>query len=99
MDRPKPTESEMWRLINQTELRKDQIRHLDDFKSSAVNFKIALWNPDTNGVRYLKALIYNLCKLLSHENRKRMLNIKNRHVGKPFAVRYDGMEICLDYLQ
>lgn len=72
---------------------------LANFKSGPINAKIALWDPQTNGVRYVKALIHNHCVALSDENRRRMSSIKNREVGNPITVRFNGEEICLDYLQ
>ena len=98
-DSRKPTESALWKFVNQTYITKDQIQDLTNFKSSSVNFKIALWNPHTNAVRYLKAIIYNLCASLTPENWERITKIENRHIGNPFTVRYNGEEICLDYLQ
>lgn len=95
----KPTQSALWNYINRTQITKEQTADLTNFKSSPVNFKIALWNPQANGIRYLKALTHFLCTSLTPENWERIHRIKNRHVGNPFTVRYDGEEICLDYLQ
>ena len=96
---PKPTESRMWELINQTHITKERIADLTHFKSRDVNFKISLWNPQTNGVRYLKTLIYNICSSLTRENWERLCRITNRNVGNPFTIKYNGEEVCLDYIQ
>lgn len=99
MNSNKTTESALWKLINTSCICPDKIQNLDDFKSSDVNFRIAIWNPQTNGVRYLKALIYNLCAELSQLNRDRLSKIKSRHVGAPISIIYDGQAVCMDYLQ
>lgn len=72
---------------------------LTNLKSGPLNFGIALWDPQKNGTRYLKALLYNLCLSLTPENRERLSRIKNRHVGNPISVRHGGDDICMDYLQ
>ncbi|TRZ49990.1 putative sugar O-methyltransferase [bacterium] len=95
----KTTESALWKLINKSCITPDKIQDLNDFKSSGVNFRIAIWNPQTNGMRYLKTLIYNLCAELSPQNWDRLSKIKNRTVGEPISVTYDGHIVCLDYLQ
>ena len=95
----KPDQSALWDLINRTRITKDTMKDLTDFKSGPINFKIALWNPHTNGVRYLKALLYCLCAVLTDENRERLSRISNRETGNPFTIQYKGERICLDYLQ
>lgn len=91
--------SQLWTYNNNVNITLDAVRDLDNFKSSRVNFKLALWNPRTNGVRYLKALTYTLARRLEAENWQRLHNIANRDVGNPFSVRYNGEMVCLDYLQ
>jgi len=92
-------QSALWKHINETKLAKNQIKTMDNFKSSGVNFKLSLWNPQTNGVRYLKTLIYNLCANLDKNDWKIIRNIRNRNIGDPISVKYNGEDICLDYLQ
>lgn len=92
-------QSPLWTYINQTRITQETSRDLSNFKSGEANFKLALWNPGTNGVRYLKALIYNLCASLSTENWNKLSRIHNREVGNPIAVRYNGELVCMDYLQ
>lgn len=91
-------QSPQWARINRTSLALDGL-DLATFKSSKVNYKISLWNPEANGLRYLKTLIYNLTADLSPENKERLARIRNRHVGAPIAVTMDGDHVCLDYLQ
>ena len=64
----KPGQSPLWAYINQTQITKETIKDLTNFKSGGVNFKIALWDPRVNGVRYLKTLIYNLWVNLTSAN-------------------------------
>lgn len=99
MNSNETTESTLWKLINTSCITPEKIRNLNNFKSSDVNFRIALWNPQTNGMRYLKTLIYNLCAELSPQTRECLSKIKNRNVGGPIAVTYDGQAVCMDYLQ
>ena len=95
----RPSESALWEYNNQTQVTKERALGQSDFKSSSVNFKIALWDTQTNGARYLKSLIHNLCTSLTPENWERITKIPNRHVGNPITVRYNGEDVCLDYLQ
>jgi putative sugar O-methyltransferase len=95
----KPDQSPLWAHINQTQITKETTMDLTNFKSNGVNFKIALWDPQVNGARYLKALIYNLCANLSSDNWSRLRQVRNREVGNPVAVKYNGELVCMDYLQ
>lgn len=72
---------------------------LSSFKSRSVNFKIAFWDPEVNGLRYMKTLIYNLAAGLSDENWTRLRRIGNRTVGDPFTITYNGELVCMDYLR
>lgn len=91
--------SGLWDYINQNNLKLDHTQSIDDFKSNKVNYKISVWNPKTNGLRYLKTLIYNLCQTLTPETWKSLNNIKNRDVGNPINVKFNNEHICMDYLQ
>lgn len=88
--------SALWEHYNTTKLTDES--DLTDFKSSEINFKLALWDPRPNGVRYLKALIHTLCSGLGPENWERLRRIPRRDVGSPITVVYDGEDVCLDYL-
>jgi putative sugar O-methyltransferase len=92
-------QSALWTHNNATQVTEEAVVDLTSFKSSAVNYKLALWDPQVNGVRYLKALIYYLAAHLSAENRTRLRRIHHRETGGPIAVRYDGESVCMDYLQ
>jgi putative sugar O-methyltransferase len=91
--------SDLWETYHRTRITKEASAELDDFKSGDVNFKLGLWNPRTNGVRYLKELIYNLCDRLDEAGWQRLGRISGREVGSPIAVRRNGEMVCLDYLQ
>jgi putative sugar O-methyltransferase len=92
-------ESPLWKRHNSIEVTREAVANLAGFKSSGVNFKIALWDPTVNGMRYLKTLIFNLSADLSDVNRARLRRIAHRDVGDPITITYDGDRICLDYLQ
>lgn len=91
--------SPLWIHNCETRLTKEAVSDLTGFKSGGANFKLALWDPRANGVRYLKALIYNASARLTSESWTRLRRTRNREVGDPIAVRYNGEPICLDYLQ
>lgn len=92
-------QSPQWAHIISTLITENAAADLTNFKTSSINYKMALWDPRPNGVRYLKDLIYNLAMQLSPENRARLRLIRNREVGNPIAVTCAGETICLDYLQ
>lgn len=84
---------------NDVHVTAEAARELDSFKSQPINFKIGFWDPSVNGMRYLKALTYNLAAGLSAESRARLRRIDNRNVGEPITVKYAGDEVCMDYVQ
>lgn len=94
-----PVASGLWRSIHETHLTQERLEDLSGFKSNVVNFRIALWNPYTRGVHYLRTLLYEVCTSLSPENWQRLGKIRNRDFGNPFSVKYNGQEACLDYVQ
>jgi len=94
-----PRQSKLWEHINQTQITKESIEDIENFKSNNVNFKISLWNPKTNGMRYLKTLMYNLASLITSNGWKKIAKIKNRNTGNPITIKYNNEEICMDYMQ
>lgn len=91
--------SALWEVYHETRVTKDASADLSEFKSADVNFKLGLWDPRVNGVRYLKALIYNLAEGVDAAGWERLRRIRNRETGRPIAVRYRGELVCMDYLQ
>ncbi|MDG4817133.1 putative sugar O-methyltransferase [Micromonospora sp. WMMD956] len=91
--------SPLWELYNNTQVTREAVGDLSNFKSSEVNYKLALWDPRVNGVRYLKTLVFTLAAGLSPANWARLRRIANREVGDPFSITYDGEAVCMDYLQ
>ncbi|EEP73342.1 hypothetical protein MCAG_03669 [Micromonospora sp. ATCC 39149] len=91
--------SALWERYNSTQVTEEAADDLTSFKSSDVNYKLALWDPRVSGVRYLKTLIFNLAENLGEANRARLRRIANRDVGDPISVVWDGDRICMDYLQ
>ncbi|HEX6358875.1 putative sugar O-methyltransferase [Actinophytocola sp.] len=83
---------------DQVHVTDEAVAELSSFKAKPINFKIGFWDPEKNGVRYLKALIYNFAAGLSDENWKRLRRINNRGVGEPITITYDGEPVCMDYL-
>lgn len=92
-------QSQQWERINSTHLTRDAVADLRGFKSSDINFKLALWDTRVNGVRYLKALTYNLATGLSERDRARLRRVHHRDVGAPISVTHDGDPVCLDYIR
>jgi putative sugar O-methyltransferase len=91
--------SPLWKDINKKIITKNNIATLDNFKSNEINHRISLWNPQTNGIRYLKSLIYNLSSELSSLDWQKIKKIKNRDIGNPISIKYNNQDICLDYVQ
>jgi putative sugar O-methyltransferase len=91
--------SSLWDTYHRTHITKDSSVDLAGFKSAGVNFKLGLWNPKTNGIRYLKALIYNLADRLDEAGWQRLRRIGGRDTGGPISVRVHGETVCMDYLQ
>lgn len=91
--------SRLWEQVNANDVTAEAARDLSHFRSSRVNFRIALWDPATNGVRYLKYLLFNSCRHLTQGQLRILDRVKNRGVGKPLTVFYRGRDVCLDYLQ
>jgi putative sugar O-methyltransferase len=92
-------QSSQWAHITNTLITEGAAADLSNFKTSSINYKMALWDPQPNGIRYLKELIYNLGVQLTPENRARLHLIRNRDVGNPISVKYAGEALCIDYLQ
>ncbi|MFC6881618.1 MULTISPECIES: putative sugar O-methyltransferase [Actinomadura] len=96
---PSYQSSLQWENISKHWVTEDVSAELADFKSGRPNHKIAIWNPEANGIRYLKTLVYNLASGLGPAEWEKLRRIRNREVGDPFTVTYDGESVCLDYLQ
>jgi putative sugar O-methyltransferase len=97
--RPGFEESMLWKGINRRILGRDALKDIGDFKSSAVNFRIALWDPEKNGMKYLKFLGYMLAQMMSEREIAFLKKTKNRDYGKPISVRNRGLDLCIDYMQ
>ncbi|MCX4660510.1 putative sugar O-methyltransferase [Streptomyces uncialis] len=91
--------SRQWERISRDWVTAEAAVDLTDFKSERPNHKISLWDPGSNGVRYLKTMVHNMATGLSPADWDRLRRTRNRDVGNPHAVRWDGEDICLDYLQ
>ncbi|MET7765564.1 putative sugar O-methyltransferase [Streptomyces sp. NPDC005393] len=91
--------SRQWERIQNRWITEDAGADLTQLKSDSRNFKLSLWDPSTNGVRYLKTLAYNLGMALTPQELARISRTPNREVGGPTTVRCQGETLCLDYLQ
>ncbi|MEW9520518.1 putative sugar O-methyltransferase [Streptomyces tubercidicus] len=94
-----PQVNDLWKYIGENEVNEDLIGDLSDFKTSQVNARLTYFDVETNGVRYLKTLIYNLAGRLGEESWARLRRTTGRELGNPYAVTYDGERVCLDYLR
>ena len=88
MGKRKTEQSVFWKKINENQLSLENIENIDDFKSSDINSKIALFNPKTNGVRYLKTLIYNIASELNENEWALLENIPEHNFGRPITITY-----------
>jgi len=95
----KPQVNELWKYIGDNEVNAEQIGDLAEFKRSPMIYRLTYFDVRTNGVRYLKTLIYNLAGRLGPESWDRLRRIKGRELGRPYSVTYDGEPVCLDYLR
>ncbi|HET6289162.1 MAG TPA: putative sugar O-methyltransferase [Amycolatopsis sp.] len=91
--------SKMWQQIGEAHLNREMIADLAGFKNSEVNYRLALVNVQTNGVRFLKTLIYGLAGSLSKDAWAGLTRIRHREVGDPISVTYHGEQVDLDYLR
>lgn len=89
----------LWTNIGESQINEETTLSLENFKTSEVNYRIALFDVATNGGRYLKTLIYNLASELSADNWTALRKVRNRDVGGPVSIRYNGELVDLDYLR
>jgi len=99
MEQSYPRKSKLWEYINRTHITKKKIQDLSDFKSNSINHKLSIWNPHTNGVRYLKELIFYICTTLSSREWDKLKKINKKEIGEPYSIRFNNETVCLDYLQ
>ncbi len=99
MVQSRPRESKLWEYINRTHITEEKIQDLTNFKSDSINHKLSIWNPRTNGVRYLKELIFYICTTLSSREWDKLTKIHKKETGGPYSIRYNNETVCLDYLQ
>lgn len=91
--------SPMWERINKQFFYKPSDIDLNTFKSNQSIFKLSLWDPKTNGVRYLKTLLYTVLSNSEAKDFHLYKRIENRNVGSPITVKIRGERVCLDYFQ
>lgn len=91
--------SRQWENIQNRWITEDAAVDLTNLKSDPRNYKLSLWDPTTNGVRYLKTLTYHLGMQLGPQEWERIRRTPNREIGNPITVRCEGESISLDDLQ
>lgn len=91
--------SGQWQKIIQDHIGGEGSWDLSEFKASNINYRIALHDVRTNGVRYLKTLTYHLATQLPEESWERLRRVPRREVGNPISVTYHGESVDLDYLR
>jgi len=99
MVKSRPRESRLWEYINRTHITEEKIQDLTNFKSDSINHKMSIWNPRTNGVRYLEELIFYICTTLSSREWDKLTKIHKKETGGPYSIRFNNETVCLDYLQ
>jgi len=87
-----------WTSINEL-LDNNTLKNWNSFKTSPYFYRITTWDPSTNGLRYMKILLYNLGIQLTSQQLELLSNIKNKSVGNPISVTIEGEELCYDYIQ
>lgn len=93
-------QNKFWKEINENQLSPENIEaDFANFKSSSINHKLALFNPEVNGVRYLKTVNFLLASTLTSSERSLLENTRHRELGNPLSIQFGGLSVCLDYLQ
>ncbi|MFS8201092.1 putative sugar O-methyltransferase [Streptomyces sp. CWNU-52B] len=91
--------NELWKYIGDHEVNAETVGDLAEFKRSQMIYRLTSFDVETNGVRYLKTLIYNLAGQLGPESWERLRRTAGRELGRPYSVTYDGEPVDLDYLR
>jgi putative sugar O-methyltransferase len=91
--------SAQWERILENWVTADAGTDLRNFRSDTRNYNLALWNPEVNGVRYFKTLVFNVASALGDDDWARLRKISNREAGNPLTVLVNGEAVDLDYLQ
>lgn len=89
--------SPIWDKIHKTSFAGEI--DLETFRSSAPLYSLTMWNPETNGLRYLKMLLFILLSKSDPADFDLYRKIENRDIGKPVTVKVNGAEVCMDYFQ
>ncbi len=88
-----------WSSISSDLFAGDKIKDFNNFKRD-INCKISLFDPNKNGIRYLKTLICVLASTMSEYEKKIHSNIHHISVGNPYSILTDsGLTLDLDYYQ
>jgi len=91
--------SPKWQRLFEGCLGKPETINLENFRSTDPVFLITTWDPNTNGLKYLKTLLYYFMLNSSSEDIEMLRQIPNRSLGNPISVNVKGVEVCFDYFQ
>lgn len=91
--------SPTWERLFNGPLGQPEKIDLSTFRSSAPVFSITTWDPEKNGLKYLKTMLYQLLANSPPTDFELYKKIKNRGIGNPITVRLNEVDVCLDYFQ
>ncbi|OFZ51889.1 MAG: hypothetical protein A2381_01125 [Bdellovibrionales bacterium RIFOXYB1_FULL_37_110] len=92
--------SKQWNKINKELFDENLVVNMDSFKDSNYFYKLAMWKPETNGVRYYKSFLYFVCSTLDEGHWEILNKVRNREIGgSNHMIEYNNLKICLDYVQ
>ena len=87
-----------WEALNAAYIGDPAAVELESFRRGRVNAKISTWDFRTDGVRYLKTLLFNEALRFSARHWALLDSISERTLGNPVRVRVQGRAIDFDYL-
>jgi putative sugar O-methyltransferase len=88
--------SKQWDLINHFPT---EFNDWSTFGKSEFFYKIGTWDPNQNGVRYLKMLLFNLASTYSKDDFDILKNITNKNLINPYTIKMNDVEVDFDYIQ
>jgi hypothetical protein len=97
--KPDLAHSPTWERLFNGPLGQPENIDLSTFRSSAPVFSITAWDPEKNGLKYLKTMLYQLLIPSPAIDFDLYKKIKSRDVGNPITVRVKEVDVCLDYFQ
>lgn len=91
--------SALWQDITDRFFKNINPGVLKDFRRpDSINSRLASWSPTDNTARHFKFLIWNALETAPDSLFEYIIRIRNRSVGDPVTVRYNGIDIDIDYM-